>query len=55
MAMATQQHYLVEIDKKLSGIAKGIDEVLARDAITTDERSIVDVMRSAASSALELP
>lgn len=30
MAMATQQHYLVEIDKKLDGIAKGVEEVLAR-------------------------
>ena len=36
MAMATQQHYLVEIDKKLDGIAKGVDEVLARD----DDRTL---------------
>jgi hypothetical protein len=36
MAMATQQHYLVEIDKKLDGIAKGVDEVLARE----DDRTL---------------
>ena len=36
MAMATQQHYLVGIDKKLDGIAKGVDEVLARD----DDRTL---------------
>jgi hypothetical protein len=30
MAMATQQHYLVEISSKLDGIQKGVDEVLAR-------------------------
>ena len=46
MAMATQQHYLVEIDKKLDGIAKGVDEVLARDddrtlAIFREVRDIV--------------
>ena len=32
MAMATQQHYLVEINDKLAGVAKGVDEVLARRA-----------------------
>jgi hypothetical protein len=31
MAMATQQHYLVEITDKLEGIASGIDEILERD------------------------
>lgn len=31
MAMATQQHYLVSIDRKLDGIQHGIEEVLARD------------------------
>ena len=46
MAMATQQHYLVEIDKKLDGIAKGVDEVLAREddrtlAIFREVRDIV--------------
>jgi hypothetical protein len=46
MAMATQQHYLVEIDKKLYGIAKGVDEVLAREddrtlAIFREVRDIV--------------
>jgi hypothetical protein len=46
MAMATQQHYLVEIDKKLNGMAKGLDEVLAREddrtlAIFREVRDIV--------------
>ena len=46
MAMATQQHYLVEIDKKLDGIAKGVDEVFAREddrtlAIFREVRDIV--------------
>ena len=36
LAMATQQHYLVEIDKKLDGIAKGVDEVFARE----DDRTL---------------
>jgi hypothetical protein len=31
MAMATQQHYLVEISDKLEGIASSIDELLERD------------------------
>ena len=31
MAMATQQHYLVEISGKLEGIRSGIDELLERD------------------------
>lgn len=31
MAMATQQHYLVEISDKLEGIASGIEELLERD------------------------
>jgi hypothetical protein len=31
MAMATQQHYLVEISDKLEGIASGLDELLERD------------------------
>ncbi len=31
MAMATQQHYLVEISDKLEGIASGIEEILERD------------------------
>src|SRR5687768_1232490 len=39
MAMATQQHYLVEIDNKLEGIAKGIDEVFARE----DDRTLAIV------------
>ncbi|MDQ3631358.1 MAG: hypothetical protein M3417_08865 [Actinomycetota bacterium] len=28
--MATQQHYLVEINDKLEGVQKGVDEVLSR-------------------------
>jgi hypothetical protein len=31
MAMATQQHYLVEISHKLEGIASGVEELLERD------------------------
>jgi len=30
MAVATQQHYLVEISGKLTGIQQGVDEILAR-------------------------
>jgi hypothetical protein len=47
MAMATQQHYLVEIDKKLDGIAKGIDEVLARedDRTLAIVREVHDIVR----------
>lgn len=30
MALATQQHYLAEIDERLEGIQAGVDEVLAR-------------------------
>ena len=46
-AMATQQHYLVGIDKKLNGIAKGVDEVLARDDDRTLAifREVHDVVR----------
>ena len=51
MAMATQQHYLVEIDKKLEGLAKGVDEILAREddrtlAIFREVRDIVRDSRS---------
>jgi hypothetical protein len=47
MAMATQQHYLVEIDKKLDGIAKGVDEVLARedDRTLAIFREVHDIVR----------
>jgi hypothetical protein len=47
MAMATQQHYLVEIDKKLNGIAKGVDEVLARedDRTLAIFREVHDIVR----------
>ena len=47
MAMATQQHYLVEIDKKLDGIAKGVDEVLGRedDRTLAIFREVHDIVR----------
>lgn len=47
MAMATQQHYLVEIDKKLHGLAKGVDEVLARedDRTLAIFREVLDIVR----------
>ena len=47
MAMATQQHYLVEIDNKLEGIAKGIDEVFARedDRTLAVFREVRDIVR----------
>ena len=40
MAMATQQHYLVEINDKLAGVQKGVDEVLARQS--DEKRSAVE-------------
>ena len=46
MAMATQQHYLVEINDKLAGVAKGVDEVLARQS--DEKRSDVEELRDEA-------
>lgn len=46
MAMATQQHYLVEINDKLAGVEKGVDEVLARQG--DEKRSTVEELRDEA-------
>jgi hypothetical protein len=46
MAMATQQHYLVEINGKLEGIVKGVDEVLAR--MDDDKRGTLHDVHTAA-------
>jgi hypothetical protein len=45
MAMATQQHYLVEINEKLESIEKGMDEVLAR--MDDDKRGTLKQVHSA--------
>jgi hypothetical protein len=46
MAMATQQHYLVEINDKLEDIARGVDEVL--DQMSDDKRGTLKDVRGAA-------
>jgi hypothetical protein len=46
MAMATQQHYLVEINGKLEGIVRGVDEVLAR--MDDDKRGTLQDVDAAA-------
>lgn len=50
MAMATQQHYLVEINDKLENIEKGVDEILQRmdddkRGSLNQQRKIVDSVR----------
>jgi hypothetical protein len=46
MAMATQQHYLVEINDKLADLGKGVDEILARQS--DEKRSAVEELRDEA-------
>jgi hypothetical protein len=43
MAMATQQHYLVEINEKLESVVKGVDEVLSR--MDDDKRGTLKQVR----------
>ena len=46
MALATQQHYLVEINDKLGGVKGAVDELLAR--LTDDKRAEADELRDEA-------
>lgn len=46
MAMATQQHYLVEINEKLAGVQQGVDEILAR--LTDEQRGRIEELRAEA-------
>lgn len=46
MALATQQHYLVEINDKLAGVQGAVDELLAR--LTDDKRAEADELRDEA-------
>jgi hypothetical protein len=46
MAMATQQHYLVEINDKLADLSGGVDEILARQS--DEKRSDVEELRDEA-------
>jgi hypothetical protein len=46
MAMATQQHYLVEINEQLAGVQRGVDEILAR--LTDEQRGRIEELREEA-------